>query len=128
MVPNEGTDMADKHTCRGCGTRTRKHTCPGCGRMWRPMGEILGNDAHAKLTRGLGDVLQKHYPQEMAALAAERTKKAQDASKPAEAPATAPKAETCASGANSTLGDRMAWTIAPRHMHPGAEQIGRAHV
>lgn len=81
--------MADKHTCRGCGTRTRKVNCPLCGRRWLPIGEIL----------------------------------AQDARKPAEAPATAPKAETCASGANSTLGDRMAWTIAPRHMHPGAEPV-----
>ena len=81
--------MAEKHTCRGCGTRTRKQTCPECGRVWRELGEIL----------------------------------AQDASKPAEAPATAPKAETRATEANSTLGDRMSWTIAPRHMHPGAEPV-----
>ena len=56
----------------------------------------------------------------MAALDAER---AQDASEPVEATATPPKSETCASGANSTLGDRMAWTIAPKHMHPGAEPV-----
>ena len=48
---------------------------------------------------------------------------AQDARKPAEAPATAPKAETRDTGANSTLGDRMGWTIAPKHMHPGAEPL-----
>ena len=81
--------MADKHTCRGCGTRTRKVDCPSCGRVWRELGEIL----------------------------------AQDAREPVQATATQPAPQTGASGANSTLGDRMAWTIAPRHMHPGAEPI-----